>query len=96
MIQQSGNSQSGGGSAGNGGTEIQVLREQAGSGGDESGGTDLNILPVALVMELSSAAPVQQLLSLDLLAVQEVLEPESDILFIAGLCAAGLMLRRRK
>lgn len=67
------------------------------SGGSDTGGdTGLNVLPAGLIQELNSANPIQQLVSLDLVALQEVPEPDSDILLIAGLCAAGLMLRRRK
>lgn len=110
-FQPSGGSQSGSGAGGaegsgnwsasqpsSGGSGIEVTGERGGShGGSDAGGdSDLNVLPAGLIQELNSASPIQQLVSFDLVAAQEVPEPDSDILLLAGLCAAGLLLRRRK
>lgn len=95
-------SSSGAGSAGavdaGGSGAIVVTTERGGSngGGSAGSGSDLNVLPSTVIAQLSSAEPIQQLVNLELLAVQEIPEPDTDILFIAGLCAAGLLLRRLK
>lgn len=84
------------GAGGSGATVVTTERGGSNGGGSAGNGSDLNVLPSTVIAQLSSTEPVQQLVNLELLDVQEIPEPDTDILFIAGLCAAGLLLRRLK